>query len=177
MLQGDQDLVSALVEGSVLGRFALDPQAVVLAMEYRSVANRYLSNMPLRATEDIELSLLPEVNQMLIADKVQNRKDFLIYHADSHPRADALSQYFVNWLQRNGAGLHVGGRQPRVGQHRQHRRHRLGRLAQRRGGRGVAGADPQVQPRHVGRHGDAAFAHHRDPDPREVTPLACQTRR
>jgi hypothetical protein len=35
---------------------------------------------------------------MLIADKVQNRKDFERYHRDTHPRARDLDHYFRNWL-------------------------------------------------------------------------------
>lgn len=37
---------------------------------------------------------------MLIADKVQNYKDFEIYHKSTHPRSKELDQYFKNWLQK-----------------------------------------------------------------------------
>jgi hypothetical protein len=39
---------------------------------------------------------------MLIADKIQNRKDFELYHKDIHERSDELKQYFFNWLWRLG---------------------------------------------------------------------------
>ena len=39
---------------------------------------------------------------MLRADKLQNQKDFLAYHAKSHPRRDVLARYFELWLQRLG---------------------------------------------------------------------------
>ena len=51
------------------------------------------------------MSPLAEVGDMLRADKVQNYKDFLLHHRDTHPRADALHRYFRQWLQR----LSVGG--------------------------------------------------------------------
>lgn len=65
-----------------------------LAMEYRATANAFLSH----ANGPIKLSPLREVNDMLIADKVQNRKDFLLYHKDTHERADVLDSYFRQWL-------------------------------------------------------------------------------
>jgi len=68
----------------------------LLAMEYRAVANAYLSSDYF--TGSARLSVVPEVNQMLIADKVQNRKDFEKHHAVTHPRALELSNYFKEWL-------------------------------------------------------------------------------
>ena len=65
---------------------------IMMAMEYRNVANIGL----LGGVQ--QLSPLSEVNDMLIADKVQNRKDLELYHMDSHPRADILLDYFKNWL-------------------------------------------------------------------------------
>ncbi|MDJ1501575.1 hypothetical protein [Xanthocytophaga agilis] len=52
--------------------------------------------------EEIRLSPLNEVNQMLIADKIQNRKDFERYHQQSHARSEELTIYFANWLKRLG---------------------------------------------------------------------------
>ena len=36
---------------------------------------------------------------MLIADKVQNRKDFLKYHYGTHKKSVELDIYFKNWLR------------------------------------------------------------------------------
>lgn len=75
-----------------------DPHAIALAMEYRSVANEYLSQK-VGTGHEIRLSPLGEVNDMLIADKVQNRKDFETYHKGTHPRSDELELYFAQWLE------------------------------------------------------------------------------
>lgn len=95
LVQADDDLVS---------NFALlvqaDPRAVALAMEYRRVANAYLSRRAITSLEEIELSPLNDVNKMLYVDKIQNRKDFRQYHLGTHPRSKELEQYFENWIQR-----------------------------------------------------------------------------
>jgi len=84
-------------------RFAsdIDSRTILLVMEYRSVANDYLSTKEL-SVDQIRLSPLTEVNLMLIADKVQNRKDFELYHEGKHERSKELAQYFRNWLERLG---------------------------------------------------------------------------
>lgn len=73
---------------------------VGLSLEYRNIANAYLSKRSVDSLEDVALSPLHEVNDMLIADKVQNYKDFLIYHLGTHPRSDILVNYFNNWLKK-----------------------------------------------------------------------------
>jgi hypothetical protein len=70
--------------------------AIALAMEYRHVANSYLSKD--KPSNFIGFSC-PEVKQMLIADKVQNYKDFLLYHKGVHRRSDELDEYFNNWFE------------------------------------------------------------------------------
>jgi hypothetical protein len=70
---------------------------VMLAIEYRSVANEYLSDK-VDTEQKIRLSPLFEVNEMLFADKVQNRKDFITYHYGTHTRSDELARYFNKWL-------------------------------------------------------------------------------
>lgn len=76
-----------------------DPTVVALAMEYRWVANLGTR----RAIRDnggiITLADIPHVNMMLIADKVQNRKDFLA----TYPKTDVenfneLDRYFRLWM-------------------------------------------------------------------------------
>lgn len=72
---------------------------VMLAIEYRSVANEFLSDkIPAHKWDTIRLSPLFEVNEMLVADKVQNYKDFITYHRGTHARSKELSEYFLMWL-------------------------------------------------------------------------------
>jgi hypothetical protein len=91
----------------------LHPLVVLYAMEYRNIANSFLSNQVKQgpdawgrvgfyAKRSLRLSPLAAVNTMLIADKVQNRKDFLRYHKDSHDRSGELDFYFDRWLQALG---------------------------------------------------------------------------
>ncbi len=90
------------------------PESILLAMEYRNIANQSLSDIVttewrgngphhdypvLILKRDIKLSPLTEVNHMLIADKVQNRKDFELYHKGTHERSDELDFYFKAWLK------------------------------------------------------------------------------
>lgn len=94
LLQADDDLM--------MHYKGIAPQVssyvMMLAIEYRSVANEYLSQK-VGTGHIIRLSPLAEVNDMLIADKVQNYKDFLIHHADTHPRSKELDTYFNKWLK------------------------------------------------------------------------------
>ncbi len=79
-----------------------DPLVLIAAIEYRSVANEYLSTRKIKSIDDIRLSPLKDVNDMLIADKIQNRKDFELYHMGVHPRSLDLDQYFKHWLEKLG---------------------------------------------------------------------------
>ena len=91
---------SALASSWSLAVF-FDPDVVLLAMEYRSVANEFLSDKIVlgETTPPIRLSPLQGVNMMLIGDKVQNRKDFELYHKGSHARSVELDIYFRYWLR------------------------------------------------------------------------------
>jgi hypothetical protein len=80
----------------------VSPQVIVLTLEYRNIANQYLSYKSITEAGEIALSPLPEVNQMLFADKIQNCKDFERYHQQTHPRSAQLTQYFANWFKRLG---------------------------------------------------------------------------
>lgn len=81
-----------------------DPTSILLTMEYRNKANSYLCRPDTDHFErrDIEKAvgeLLPEVRHMLIADKVQNQKDFIAHHYKKHKRSDQLNRYFILWLE------------------------------------------------------------------------------
>lgn len=93
LLQGDADLKANFN----LVANCCSPAVVMLAMEYRSVANEYLS-AKVNTGHKIRLSPLYEVNDMLVADKVQNYKDFIIHHRGTHPRTYELDVYFNDWL-------------------------------------------------------------------------------
>ena len=97
IFQSDEDLARSH-EVDLTG---IDPKVVVNAMEYRSVANEYLSRRVIGSINEIRLSPLADVNAMLVADKVQNRKDFERFHQE-HSRHDALAEYFRNWMRKLG---------------------------------------------------------------------------
>ena len=96
IVQNNLDLI-ANIENGILD-IDIDAQTVVYAMEYGRVANLYLLPKFESENDIIELSPLNEVNLMLKADKIQNRKDFLKYHYDTHDKSKELNQYFKNWL-------------------------------------------------------------------------------
>lgn len=102
LLQNDEDLLIHLPE--VLA--TCDPYDVVLAMEYRNFANAWLSDKVVSdypyapfSLGSPRLSPLRDVNDMLIADKVQNYKDFIMYHQGTHARSVELDTYFKAWLR------------------------------------------------------------------------------
>lgn len=99
LLQSDADLAANLEY--VVSAVMMDwggPAVIALAIEYRSVANEYLAHCVVRAG-GIRLSPLEDVNDMLIADKVQNRKDFERYHATTHKNRLRLEEYFNQWCK------------------------------------------------------------------------------
>jgi hypothetical protein len=98
LLQSDEDFVRHHVAIQAVAA----PEIYSLAIEYRRVANAALSDRKLTSPEQIELSANADVNEMLVADKVQNRNDFQRYHAGRHPRSEILALYFELWLQRLG---------------------------------------------------------------------------
>jgi len=83
-----------------LSEITTKPEVLALAMEYRNIANGYLSARSIASMEEIHLGPLSEVREMLIADKVQNYKDFLQYHHGTHSRSQELDAYFQDWLAR-----------------------------------------------------------------------------
>jgi hypothetical protein len=99
LIQDDRGLVNAY---SRLTELTDSVHVIALAMEYRRVANNCHHHRVITSLDEIELSPLKEVNQMLAADKIQNRKDFVIHHRGSHPRTAELDRYFTLWLQKLG---------------------------------------------------------------------------
>lgn len=96
---------AALLEDNASGITDFPPRAIALAVEYRRVANAYTLKHAVRAAEQIELSLIPAVHRLLVADKVQNKKDFMKYLYAQHPdratyrrTADRSVAYFDSWL-------------------------------------------------------------------------------
>ena len=92
LLQSDEDFVSHKA-GKIPSELV---DAAILAMEYRRVANSYLS----KNKKEVFVGFsCPEVREMLIADKVQNYKDFLKYHKATHERSKELDEYFNHWFK------------------------------------------------------------------------------
>lgn len=80
-----------------------DALAFIYAVEYRRAANAYLCNKFTDHYGQEEIAhfvgkLMPEIRLMLIADKLQNQKDFRKYHYGTHARSEQLEKYFINWL-------------------------------------------------------------------------------
>lgn len=73
----------------------ISSESIILSIEYRRIANSYLSTM--NPKDQIEIPC-EEIKQMLIADKVQNYKDFKKYHSKTHGRRQHLEEYFQNWF-------------------------------------------------------------------------------
>lgn len=86
ILQIPETLLSSDVTG-------WNPKVVLLAMEYRNKANAYSSHMGNKPPKMI----LPEVVEMLVADKLQNFKDFA-NHIDKYEDRERLQTYFTKWL-------------------------------------------------------------------------------
>ncbi len=99
IFQSDGDL---LKNYDILMNYYPNYKVILCAIEYRNIANDYLSRKEINSLTDIKLSPLKDVNDMLIADKVQNKKDFMKYHYGTHPRSEELLNYFNNWLKRLG---------------------------------------------------------------------------
>jgi hypothetical protein len=93
ILQDDKTLQENM---ALVGKVAV--KTVITAMEYRNVANRGLRRLEQVDPAERYLGPLKDVHDMLIADKVQNRKDFLKYHFGSHSESEGLNKYFQNWL-------------------------------------------------------------------------------
>lgn len=103
IIQNDQDFLDFLEFDN--NYCEIDPRAWVLACEYRNVANSFLSDKIIKNSDgeflnqSSSLKFCERIKKMLIADKVQNKKDFMIYHLGKHDRSDELAFYFNAWLE------------------------------------------------------------------------------
>ncbi len=84
LVQRDDDLAAAFPR---LAKLTDDLAVLALALEYRNIANATLSTRTIASAADIPLSPLAEVTEMLVADKLQNWKDFVLHHRATHPRS------------------------------------------------------------------------------------------
>ena len=107
LLQNDEDMLQNL-DAVIL---ITTPKILALTLEYRLRANAWLSAKVSKAEDgSFELDGYPlygrfrQVKAMLVADKVQNCKDFELYHKGTHPRSEALGVYFKTWLEVLGVG-------------------------------------------------------------------------
>jgi hypothetical protein len=82
LYQNDADLIKNL---NILDQFS--PTAVGLCFEYRHIANSGTREQ-FRVFNSLPLSILPDVNEMLLADKVQNYHDFLLSYAANSTNFD-----------------------------------------------------------------------------------------
>ncbi len=101
MIQTDEELAGRYEDGLVEG---ISTNVLILAMEYRRVANDFLCR-PETDNKELGRNLLTpfgHVYDMLLADKLQNYKDFLIHHYGTHERSDQLEAYFLKWLAHLG---------------------------------------------------------------------------
>ena len=96
IVQSDADVLQNLDE---LLLHVSDRRVLMTVMEYRNVANRGLLCHQVDNPDAIYLGPFQDVRAMLIADKVQNRKDFLIHHYGRHDKSIELDRYFCNWLR------------------------------------------------------------------------------
>lgn len=79
-----------------------DVEVSLMALEYRNIANSYLSRDYESDDDVVTLSPIRGVNEMLVADKVQNFKDFVKHHHGVHKNSSQLSKYFKRWFKALG---------------------------------------------------------------------------
>lgn len=110
LIQNDAELLE-MTFNDVL--FSFSPRVVLLGMEYRQRANDWLSDKVstiawtreggrdvayVSQTGTPSPGNLTEVKDMLLADKIQNYKDFVLYHKETHQRSRELDKYFQEWF-------------------------------------------------------------------------------
>lgn len=105
LVQGDEELAASL---STLAGLPAVP--VALAMEYRHRANAHL---PHHRPATPNPGPLPEIVEMLVADKIQNRKDFEVSLRGHIPNTLRLDAYFQEWFAALGISEDVYAEQVR----------------------------------------------------------------
>ena len=83
---------------------AIDKHILILAMEYRNKANAFVCRERTDHYEmkDMPIIVMPEVKNMLIADKVQNHANFRRHYSEDHPRREKIKKYFEMWEEHLG---------------------------------------------------------------------------
>lgn len=105
LFQADDDLVRHGQE--FMNSVDADPFVILLVMEFRSRANAWPSDRVQRTPAGLHVDTdgLPSagpieaVKHMLIADKVQQRKDFIRHLRGKHARSAELDLYFDQWMK------------------------------------------------------------------------------
>lgn len=87
----------------VLRTPGLNRDAVSLSIQYAHAADAYLCRPKTDHFTSKEIfqavgRLSRDLIHMLVADKIQNEKDFELYHKATHPRSAQLANYFCLWL-------------------------------------------------------------------------------
>jgi hypothetical protein len=99
LVQSDEDFDREMNQSCLINEFISGP-ALFLALEYRHRANSHLSHMPSKVPS---FGHRKEVKHMLIADKVQNRKDFEKHlQGKEGVNSHRLNSYYKEWLKALG---------------------------------------------------------------------------
>ncbi|MEG0063071.1 MAG: hypothetical protein RR740_00560 [Pseudomonas sp.] len=101
LIQGDADF--AINWKALRNMPGISLNALQLAVAYREAANSYLCRPDTDhyTVESLRCHvgyLSQDLVHMLFADKMQNEKDFDLYHKGTHERSDQLSRYFCIWI-------------------------------------------------------------------------------
>jgi len=86
--------------------YEIEPEIIAKLFLYRKFANSYLcsSETDYISYKQVKFLLIglhnyQDIVKMLIADKIQNYKDFLKYRKNDHKRSKELDYYFNIWLK------------------------------------------------------------------------------
>lgn len=97
--------IHPIIQGNLNIKCTDNKYVLELANEYKVKANSYLCKPEtdyIQTIEQVHLvvcGMSKDCADMLMADKMQNKKDFLIYHQHSHPRSPQLERYFNLWIE------------------------------------------------------------------------------